>query len=1116
MFAAARVAAGQWRDRALAISDGDGRASALIEAAKTLTALVPCPVADDDSCLCGAEAVLDRQAMAIFYKASTSVVLAHMHIAHELGHFWIDGEAAECDAAALSLVNEEALPFGAGRVESYGPKERRECQANVFARTFLLPEAEARRLWIAGEMASQIAARLQLPVALVSQQLARGLLLPPAAAVTEAPAVVPHAQTPLDASQALAAQVSSGPLLLEAGPGTGKTRTLVARVEHLIARGINPSQILILTYSNKAAEELRQRIELVAGDAATQIWAGTFHAFGLDLLRKFGDRLGLSAHPTIVDLNDQLGLLEAMLPSLPLDHYLTLHEPTQALGDILKVISRAKDELVLPDGFRRLADRMPEADEEQRVAKEKALEVSAIYAAYDSALKASGRLDFGDLIMRCCTLLSDHEDVEAYLQNRFPHILVDEFQDVNRASAVLLKGLAGEGEGLWVVGDARQSIYRFRGASPENIDIFEQDYPTARRMALAVNYRSTRPIVDAFSAFANDRAWHAGGPALRWEAFAGPGAPITFDVATTLDAEAEGIADKIERHHDAGVSYSDQAILCRSHTNLARFAAALEARNIPVLYLGDIFERPEIRDLLSMLSLLGEAGSSGLVRVGALPSYSLPLADLRVLLDHIGAEGLTQRHGLEQIENLPLSAAGAAGLKRLRHELPPFARGQTALGALNCFLFESSRHLDSIASDSSVRGLQRRMAIYQLLQVAMSYAQSEPRGGINGFLDWIRRLELFGEERQLRTPPAAAAGIDAVRLMTVHASKGLEFRVVYLPALATTIFPLSRRYDPCPPPPGLTAKSPDEVRIEEERCLFFVALSRAREALHLSRAGSYGVNRGASMFLDPLAHLLPRRIDGTPNWTSDRIPSVSFSAITGLGDTRTDHIVEDLDQYRRCGRAYLYQRVLGLNGGREDNGYVRFHRAVYSVLRALGELSKATNPRTAAQDALNDSWAKIGPVDHPYELIYRRQAELILDRAVSRWLHASAELAEWQVSIGSARVRVRPDMIVKIEGGIQIQRLRTGRKPKTPPDDDIYALYHLGARGAGLQGAIGVHFLGSDTGVTVPMSDTVLRNRIEKYRLAIDGIGKGHFQAVTDDRRCPRCPQYFICASPTA
>lgn len=1115
MFAAARLAASHWRAQVLQTCAANPDTLTFVAAALKLAGLSAFPVADSDSSLCGAEAVLDRQAEAIFYKASAAPEQAWVHIAHELGHFWLDGDAAECDAVALGLVSEEALPFGSARVESYGPKERRECQANVFARSFLLPEANAREHWLEGAPASRIAGSLQLPIGLVTQQLARGLLLPPFDDVAVPPSA-PHVSPPLDASQASAAYVSAGPLLLEAGPGTGKTRTLVARVEKLIERGVDPSQILILTYSNKAAEELRGRIGLAAGGAATQIWAGTFHAFGLDLLRKYGDRLGLSANPVIVDLNDQLGLLEAMLPSLPLDHYLTLHEPTQALGDILKVISRAKDELVMPDGLRALADRMPDGDDDQRVAKEKAQEVAEIYSAYDAALTSAGKLDFGDLILRCCALLAEHPDVEAYLQNRFPHILVDEFQDVNRASAVFLKRLAGNGGGLWVVGDARQSIYRFRGASPDNIDLFEQDYPAARRLALAVNYRSTRPIVDTFAAFANDSAWRAGGPALQWEAFAGPGLPITFDVATNLEAEAAGIAGIIRRRQEAGVAYCDQAILCRSHTNLAKFAAALEARDIPVLYLGDIFERPEIRDLLSVLSLLGEASSSGLVRVGTLPAYNLPLTDLRLLLEHIKAQGISQRDALDQVTAVPLSPEGLTAMTQLRRDLPPFVQGQNALGVLNRYLFESSRHLGTIAMDASVAGLQRRLAIYQLLQVAMSYAKSEPRGGIGGFLDWIRRLELFGEERQLRTPPPAAAGIDAVRLMTVHASKGLEFKSVYLPALATTVFPLSRRYDPCPPPPGLTAKSPEDVRIEEERCLFFVALSRARETLHLSRAVSYGVNRSASPFLEPLAGLLPRQPSAAPNWTSGERLVEGAAAIAALGEDRADHIAEDLDQYRRCGRAYLYQRILGLNGGREDNGYVRFHRAVYGVLRALGELAAATDPRAAAQAALDEAWARIGPVDHPYEPIYRRQADLILDRAVSRWLHASAELADWQVQIGAARVRVRPDMIIRTDGRIQVQRLRTGRKPKTPPDDDIYALYHLGARGAALQGEIGVHFLGSDAGVSVPMSDTVLRNRTEKYRLAIDGIAKGYFPPMVDERRCPRCPQYFVCAAPTA
>ena len=1115
-FAAARAAARRWRAEALAANGGNTDPVALVTAGARLAGLKLHAVGDAEGCLRGADAVLDRDLDAIFYKASTPATLACLHQAHELGHFCMDGASAVCDAASLSLEAEEALPLGGARVENYSPKQHRECRANVFARTFVLPPEEARDSFIAGATAASIANALGVAETMVVEQLARGLLLPPDVAVeADAPAEAHSAPPPLDASQEIAAKAESGPVLLEAGPGTGKTRTLVARVEHLLASGVVPSEILILTFSNKAADELRERIGRAAPDAATGIWAGTFHSFGLELLRQYGHRIGLPADPRPIDANEAMGLLETLLPTLPLDHYLVLHDPTRGFAEMLTAISRAKDELVGPAGYRALAEAMPQGDPAADLARAKALEVAEIYKAYDAALAVAGRADFGDLIQHCCTLLAQHADVTAELQTRWPHILVDEFQDVNRASAVLLKTLAGEGGGLWVVGDARQSIYRFRGASPDNIRLFEQDYPTARRLVLAVNYRSKALIVDAFARFAAEMEAGAG-TSVGWHPHAGIGAPVDFQIADGLDGETEGIAGTIRAMRAEGIAYRDQAILCRSHTSLARYAAGLEARDIPVLYLGDIFERPEVRDLLSLLSLAGESASSGLVRVAAFPDFTIPFSDVRAILAAGAAQGGSARETLDVPTAEPISATGQAGLAALCDLLVHIDGRRSAALALADFLFLRSRWLAPLVADDTVRGAQARLAIFQLLQAAQSYARTEPRGGVAGFLAWVRRLELLGDERQLRTPPTAAAGIDAVRLMTVHASKGLEFKAVHLPGLANGQFPASRRYDPCPPPPGLCHNTPDEVRLEEEQCLFFVALSRARDRLSLSRATHYGTARKPSPFLDTLAALLPRAPDAAPGWIGSAGAAPAHPPLTDCAQAPSEHRAEDLDQYMRCPRAYLYQRVLRLSGGRDDDGYVRFHRALYSVIRTLGEIGEAPEPHAAAQAALEASWSRIGPVGHPYEAVYRRQAELVLARAVERWIGARPEPAEWTVILGTGHILVRPDLVATQGGERHVHRLRTGRAPAAAPDDDLYALYHEGARQAGIAVSVGAHFLGSDKVVAVPMTPRVVSNRLAKYGAAIDGIASGEYPAAPDPRDCPRCPQFFVCPSPFA
>lgn len=1113
-FDTVRILARARHENARATADGIATAAALLDGATRLTEIDRQAVPEDDPLLCGAEAILDPSVPAIFYKNTVSPKQAAFYQAHEFGHHWLDSAAGGCTGADLDeLMPEERIPLGIQRVEGYGPRERRECQANVFAREFLLPCCEARRLFVEERLkALEIAEQIGVPLGLVHQQLAYGLFVPE----PETTAEPDHTSPGLDDSQREAAEAEDRPHLIEAGPGTGKTRTLIARVVWLLGQGIDPATVLALTFSNKAAEEMRERVALAAPESAAAIWAGTFHAFGLELLRKYGNLLGLPPDVRVVDPSDALLLLEDALPSLPLDHYLRLYEPAFVLRDILTAISRAKDELVGPAEYLAFGEAMlaSAADDAARETAERVIEVAQVFARYEELLESEHVVDFADLIVKAIALLREHLEVCAAVREQYAHTLVDEYQDVNRASGVLLKLLAGDSKNLWVVGDARQSIYRFRGASPVNIRAFETDFPGAKRLPLGKNYRSQTPIVRLVEAFAPQMRASAGGLPAKWESQRGDqGGQILMEVAADLPAETAGLAREIVKRREQGISYRNQAVLCRSHTNLARFAAGLEAQGVPVLYLGDLFERPEIRDMLALLSFTCEPERGGLLRVAGFPEYAVPLEDVRAVLAFARKQETNPLDAIRRLDDIPeLTASGRRGLARLAEHLADVHPGTPPAVLLFDYLFTQSRYLNALLGDESVALQQQRIALFQFLQFAVEYKTAGDGNPRHKLLQWIRRLETFGDERQLRQMPAAASGIDAVRLLTVHASKGLEFDAVYLPALGTSMFPVNPQYNPCPPPAGMLTEDPKDSHAEEEECLFFVAMSRARDALCFSRAERYGSARKASPLLGKLAAHLPRSPEASPGWQEIETTALVGAPLEHLARDLSVHAAEDLDQYIRCPLAYLYQRVLDLSGARDDNAYIQFHRAVYAVLRWMARLpGEDTVTLAAALEQLDAAWEKIGPVDHPYAPVYRNAAVSIIERAVARRAGVTELIeAEWEIERPGGRIKLRPDHVEVTAEGTIVRRLRTGRPPKKI-DDGIYALYHVGAQQAYGAARIEALFLTTDEAVEVPMSERMIRNRLEKYDAAIAGIRAGDFPALPNDRMCPRCPQYFIC-----
>jgi DNA helicase II / ATP-dependent DNA helicase PcrA len=1098
---------------------------AILDAASSMTGIERIPLPPGDPLLYGsADAVLYEES--IWFNNAVEPWQKHFFQAHEYAHHWLHNEICTCATCTMDNESSEGdLGFGIQRVEGYGPHERRELEANVFAREFLLPSDLLRRWFLDdGHTAVKIAALTEMPHGMVCHQLTRALLGPEAK--PEA-APVEKTEPPLDESQKAAALVVTGPAIVEAGPGTGKTRTLIGRLSDLlITKGVAPEHILTLTYSNKAAEEMRIRAAKSNPELAPRLWLGTFHAFGLETLRKHGSLIGLSPKPLVMDPVEAIDLLERSLADLKLNYYQHLSEPTFYLRDVLGAISRAKDELKSPEDYRLLGEEMRRkaSDDKSIEDAEKALEVARIYKFYDEYLRKESLLDYGDLILRTVELLQAHPVVRDQLSQRYRHILVDEYQDVNTASKVLLKLISGDGSGLWVVGDALQAIYRFRGAAPANMRDFSTDFRNSTVTPLRRNYRSLKPIVAAFSVYSKQMAAKTPTMFMDWSVNrTETNGTVIYEVAVDDAAEAEGIASEIFRLQAEGVAFKDQAILARSHGVLQRLAPILESRGVPLFYLGDLFERPEIRDLLALMSVAAEPSGSGLLRVGTMPEYGIDPEDVLNFVKWAEAENTYFPKALGSIAAATgISSAGKEKLSLLADHLDGLCFGASAWQFLTSYLLDRSSLLRELCAAIGVEAARKRFAVYQLIQFAYQMRRRKP-GTLDpkrDFLNYIRQLEIWGEERQLRQLPAWAADVDAVRMMTVHASKGLEFRAVFVPALGNGKFPSSAQGEFCPPPPGLTATQPGWKQ-EEEECLFFVALSRAQDHLCLSRAMKYGKSPSKpSPVLTVIQSLLNRPVDTAPTWTAGGA-AVASKAVP-KGSVGQEFTASELDSYMRCPHQYFVDYVLNVKGSRADSGYLRFHKCVHKAMRRIrAENSTNTSAITPAQAIvyLAEEWEQSGPVGHLHEVYYRREGERMISEIAVRMSDAGSLRieAEWTISLVDASVTVKPDWIETSSTAagerVLIRRIKTGRRTKSAAVDPVMMLYQHAARSEFPNATRSFDTLFLLTGEEWPVDskDEQVRKGIEKYQEAADGIRAGEFQPKPNDRTCPKCPHYFIC-----
>jgi superfamily I DNA/RNA helicase len=780
-------------------------------------------------------------------------------------------------------------------------------------------------------------------------------------------------------------------------------------------------------------------------------------------------------------------------------------------------VSRAKDEVVDAAGYLALATAMRAAASEQSGVEgaEKVAEVAKVYARYEELKAVAQCVDFGDLVMRPVLLLETDEVVRAQLQGAYDHVLVDEYQDVNRSSVRLLAALKPTGANLWVVGDAKQSIYRFRGASSFNMSRFgREDFPGAIRDSLEVNYRSTSEVVHAFSTFAKDMSAADGEKEL--EADRGPGGeqPEVITVGST-PLLTSAIADRIKELRVEGYRYRDQAVLCRGNDRLSDVGRELERVGIPVLFLGSLFERPEVKDLIAVLTLLVDRRAMGLIRTACWPEFAMALEDVILVFEHL--RGTNAEPGAWRLgAPAEVTAAGQAALSALDTALAGFDATSQPWTVLATLLLDRTRLAARIAASTNVPDQAQGIAIWQF----MNFVRVQPNGQglpIQRLSDRVRRLLRLRDDRDLRQLPAAAQGIDAVRLMTIHGSKGLEFQAVHIAGVNKDSIPGALRTPKCPPPAGMVAGGQGSVEEvaraahnEEQECLFYVAMSRARShlAFYGATATANGRARPLSPFLDRIGPVNKRPVTPItvmPPAPDDELIPVALSGIPRFSS-------DAVSLYESCSRRFLYTHLLQVGGRRRMSSFMQMHEAIREVYRAV--VAQGSTPAGDLDDLLSKAFVTHGLHEHGYVDDYRVMAATMLQYFLESRAGAQIEApTALRISLEDYEVEVSPDEILVRNGVRTLRRVKTGHAPSEDVKDVGAAAFVLAARKAFPDARVELVYLADAESKPLTLSPQVLKNRQGKLGDIFRGIRDGEFKTTVSDTTCPNCPAFFVCGA---
>jgi DNA helicase-2/ATP-dependent DNA helicase PcrA len=953
--------------------------------------------------------------------------------------------------------------------------------------------------------------------------------------------------TGLTKSQKEAVTYVDGPVLVVAGAGTGKTTVITKRIAWLIAeKRAKPEEILALTFTEKAATEMLTRVDELSDYIYSGLAISTFHSFGSDIINEFSFELGLPADVRVLTDVEQVLFMRDHIFDFEFNHYQNLGDPTSLIRELVKTFSRLKDEAIDPDDFIKVSEKNikkvnGEAEKEEA---EKHLEIARAYEKYNQLLRSEGYIDYGDQLNLVLELLKK-PSVAKKIRNRYKFALVDEFQDTNYVQSKLIMEIFGKSGNVMVVGDDDQSIYKFRGASVSNILNFRDQYQNVKTIVLSDNFRSTQPILDATYELIQKNnpnrleAKYGIDKKLKSHILGGDDPKVML--LETESQEAEMVAQKIIERNKKGIPFSEIAILFRANRHGDEFVRTLSKHGIPFTYSGaaGLYEKMEVKMLVSLISVLSNPSDNlALFHLAQSDVYNMNsddlahilrwsrernknlttvFADLFPLVESLGIFPETASLGLKIIENL----------SELREE----SKTATAGEVVNLFLKQSGYYgkLTREAQKGSIEAHQKITNIASFFDKIIHFQRNYKDHSLEKFANYLELVLEAGDDPKSAEP---AEALDAVSVLTVHKSKGLEFDTVFVSSLSDSHFPGNDRKDKLPFPSELLSEVPQEVSgTEEERRLFYVACTRAKKNLFLTAALDYGTKRThkVSRFV---TEMLGREAIEQRFLKTEAIERIKhFEKVPALYGVALDLIPESekivlsraaIDDWLTCPFKYQLIHVTPIRIVADSN--VAYGNAIHN---AIGEYYKrrlggAKVKKSEILEWFDLFWDEAGFLSRVHEKKrYSHGKKALSDfylRAEKEALPKFIE-KEFKIQIGNNIIKGRYDAVFEDKKNTEIVDFKTSSvKTQEKADDRTakssqLAMYALAWQKTTqkLPDKVKLYFI--DTGIQgsfVPTEKSVEKT-IKEIEKATEGIRARNFEATPKFDKCPYCPFKFYC-----
>lgn len=955
-----------------------------------------------------------------------------------------------------------------------------------------------------------------------------------------------HLLDGLNPAQKKAVTHGEGPLLIIAGAGTGKTKVITHRIAYLIAAKLaKPEEILAVTFTEKAANEMEERVDLLIPYSYSFVEISTFNSFGERVLRNYGIELGYPPDFKLLDDVEQAIFFREHLFQLPLDYYRPLSSPAKYIEDLLTTIKRIKQEDINPDGYVEYSKKLIEkaSDEVEKERGLKHMEMAKFYKKYQEILKNEGKIDFEDQVLLVVELFRKRPSILKEFQDKYKYILVDEFQDTNYIQFELLKHLVSKHNNLTVCGDDDQSIFRFRGASLANILNFQECYPEAEKAVLTKNYRSTQAILD--SAYQLIKQNNPNRLEYKYRihktlesSVKGDGKSIHLLQFDTVSHEADRVAEIIQERLKQGYRYGDIAILVRRNADADPFLRALNMKEIPFRFSGSrgLYSQEEVKILISFIKALTDfEDSKSLFYLALSEVYQVDSYDLILLSNHAHKKNIPLHKVFKEIFDgrclIEISSSTRDKVKKIFQDLLYFVQLSSIqnAGRILYFFLEKTGYLKSLAEAKTLQDEVKLKNIRIFFDKVKNFSELTEEDSIHSFSQYLDLLQEVGDN-----PATAEAELEeeALNVLTVHKAKGLEFPIVFMVSLIADRFPGRARKEKIPIPDEILKETlPEGENFQEERRLFYVGMTRAKKLLYLTCARDYGLKRlkKVSPFVLEALDLLqmPQEILRTSPLEELKRYAPPVSKPRVFPSRRPKEFLAlsyfQVENYLACPLKYKYKHVVRIPV--LPHHTLVFGRVLHNTIHFYLKKRKAAE-KTTEDEFLKEyekRWINEGFLSREHEEMRKKAGERAL-----RIFYRREDKSKHLPSFIEKNFRWHEDKIKFIgrwdrvdlgrEGAVIVDYKATEVKDQKEADKkakeslqmDIYALSYVKTQKVPLLEAQ-LHFLESDIVGHASKKEADFERAMEKIREAEAGIRSQDYKAKPDWHSCRFCDFRTIC-----